>query len=178
MRARAAFLLITVLLLAEHAAAKGGNDSKQGEASAEPVTKPTAAPQLWALRPASDAAVLTPRPSSREFQRQSWEREHGDIFFIAPSTSSAWQTPHPGWQRSDAPGNAAEANIMELRWKLGAAHRSIPTLEVAGCDLISARDFYPAPRLMVADAASAGRLQRARQRLSNKISNFVRTGCE
>jgi hypothetical protein len=154
-------------------AGTNGNETKSSESPSRPQIRRTA--DIWTLPSVTEIAARTPRPQAREFEPERWQRDLDSVFFLY-SANNSWQLTPAGSRRAVA---TTDTNLMELRWKLAAAHRSIPTFELAGCDVISARDFYPPARLVVASTdANHGRLQRARQVVSSKIGEMVRSGCE
>jgi hypothetical protein len=160
----------------------GANSGKPNDAPADPGIERQAAPAKRTLPPVTEIATRTSRPQPRDFDLERWRVPTTQVFYLTAAMNTGWTPPHSGTQRYDAPGAAGvDTSLMELRWKFWGAHRSVPTFELAGCDVISPRDFYAAPQVTPAAAADphhAGRLQRARRMVSEKISGFMHSGCD
>src|SRR5437588_3911075 len=123
-----------------------------------------------------DAGLKLPkRPPTADFDLQRWAQRDRTDFYIHSMSPLGARGPQSGL----AMNSNFDDNVVELRWKMSAAHRAIPTFEVAGCDLISARDFYPAPHLQHSPPSSRPRLlQKARQAFSSKVAGMMRSGCD
>ncbi len=154
----------------------GGNNSKPSESAQEPAIQGNGSHGKWALPRVAEIAARTPRPRTRDYELQPWQAAGNNALYLPASANTMYRV---AGQRN-APTAATNTSLMELRWKLAGEHRSVPTFELAGCDVISQRDFYPAPQATpaVADAQHPGRLQRARHMVSNKISSFMHSGCD
>ena len=147
---------------AANAVAAGAPDTVATETSEPPL--PQTPPSIFNLR---RQALSREVP---DFAPQSWDPAP----FSRPSVANvaaAPQGPSTG-QRI----RSAETNVMELRWHMGVPHAGIPTLEVAGCDLIAPRYFEP--RTETASAPSTrGRLGRAGHWVNSAVVGLIRTGC-
>src|SRR5215470_1960026 len=156
--------IVTVICLGLPSAA--ANDA------ATPSTPDSISAEAQQSPPLPSSIFSTRRPplirESAELDPQRWDRMQSAAPFTHPSLD-----PLPG-PRTGQRVHSAETNLMELRWHMGVPHAGIPTLEVAGCDLIAPRYFESRTDTPTVAAIPLGRLGRARHWVSNTVSGFVR----
>jgi hypothetical protein len=74
--------------------------------------------------------------------------------------------------------DTSDSNLVDLRWNLGPRRSRIPTFEIGGCDLVSARTLALRQQWLSPSAHDAVSVTGIGRTLRSKIADLFHNGCD